>query len=202
MDYCFYVAKIVIRFFSHPLVVGLTLFFIGKHFWLDKYLLSKQALGDFDIKKQTVYKIYLIKDKLKIAMIYYDRMVNTIKLARDNQQSSVNTEERLQRVIGEEIKQISPLLNNDILILHSEINSLISIYFKDKKGLHDSFDEYSDALGKIHKFMLSSEWFKNRTFKKSDDFSELSLENLTEKEKSFIEKLLNSDSIFIDKRKI
>ncbi|KPJ56105.1 hypothetical protein AMJ49_05705 [Parcubacteria bacterium DG_74_2] len=189
--------EIVIKFFSHPFIVGTALLFISKYVWFDKYLFSKQTSEDFHIKKQTIYKIHLIKEKLKVAKFYYDRMINTIELAReDNQRSLEIIIKSLYKMTEKEIQQISPLINNDIPLLHSEINSLIDVYFENKRELHNSFNEYSDALSSVQKFMVGKWLLKNGGLKKSDDFPELNLKNLTDKEQSFIKKILNSDSIF------
>lgn len=181
---------------AQPLAIGLILFFVGKYFWLDKFLISK----DLDIKKKIVGKIYLLQEKLETSKFYYDRMINTVKLAQ--QSSSQNRGEQLKRATKEEIKNISSLINNDIpILLDPGIRSSIRLYFKNPKELCNTFDEYAKELEQVRGFMVSKKWFENKTLKKSDDFSELNLKNLTKKEENFIQELLISDSIFINKKK-
>jgi len=185
MQYYIFIIKYILGFLSYPIVTGIVLFFIAKYFWLDKFLLSKKVSKDLEVKEKVISKILLTKDKIVKYRFYYDRLVNTSQSRLEND-FPVDKASELK-----ELEKISIIINEDIPILLSEIDSILYFYFGNGSLAYKDFEEYNTSLKKINDFMIFDFPKVASPFKKIGDFKELNLDDFLEKMK----KLLNTVKI-------
>ena len=186
---------IVFDFASHPLVIGFVLFFVGKHYWLDKYLLAISSKKDFAIKEKIIDKIFLIRNKHKLFKFYYDRLVNTSELTKeikDQIDSSL-----LEIAYKDDMGEISEIINNDIPISQTEADSLLAVYFSHNIELIKIFGKYTAELEKIQKFVVNNFPNDRRLFiERSKSFTELDWNNIEQQEKKLKDVLMKNKSVF------
>ena len=186
----------MIEFLNHPLVISLIIFFIGKYFWIDKYLLSNKVSKDLNIKEIIISKILLMEEKVKLSRMYNDRLIHTLKeiKKKDNEFEGSNTMEIFKR----EIDEISILINDSIPKLISEIESNINIYFQNKKEITSNFEKYKNELRRINKFMVEELPGKIHSLIKVGECEELNLENFTDNQNNLIQEILITKTIWMN----
>ena len=188
--------EFLIEFLKNPLVISLIIFFIGKYFWIDKYLLSNKASKDLNIKERIISKILLMEEKVKLSRMYYDRLIYTLK--KIHKEDNEFEKSDLMKIFKQETDKISILINDSIPKLISEIESNIDIYFQNKEKNISNFEKYKNELKKINKFMVEELPGKITSLMKIKDFEELNLENFTNNQNNLIQEILATNTIWMD----
>lgn len=186
------VLSFLLSFSKHPIVVGLVLFWIGKIFWLDKFIISNKASEDTKLKKEVIEKIYQIKNKIKKVVFYYDRTVLTNKaFKKESKVFPIN-------VLKGEFSKISTILNDDIPILLSDIKSFLTVYFDSVEKIDSAYDIYEDSVYEIHKFLVQ-DLMKKEDFglKRIEEYG-IDFTELHKGEKLLVKNILDSQTIFFE----
>lgn len=177
---------------TNPLIIGVLLIFIGKFTIVDKILIRRSL----DVKFNSINKINAIRNKLKEANFFYDRYINSLKLIKDT--TSKEEIEQKMKGLEKELDGIGRRLFEDIPLLFSHFETELELYFKDKRELETLFDQYREGIFTFINFYaeLPQKTQNADLFKKSNEYTELNLDNIKETENILIEKLKKAKTIF------
>lgn len=177
---------------TNPLIIGVLLIFIGKFTIVDKILIRRSL----DVKFNSINKINAIRNKLKEANFFYDRYINSLKLIKDT--TSKEEIEQKMKGLEKELDGIGRRLFEDIPLLFSHFETELELYFKDKRELETLFDQYREGIFTFINFYaeLPQKTQNTDLFKKSNEYTELNLDNIKETENILIEKLKKAKTIF------
>ncbi len=99
---------------QHPLFISLFISIItilfGKFLILDKILPGKIV----DLKINTINKVVELKNLMKDVKLYYNRMINTLKLSENREYWPEGRKGYQQGIISSETQKISELINDII----------------------------------------------------------------------------------------
>lgn len=177
---------------SNPLVVGIVLFFIGKHYWLDKYLMSKQTSNDFNEKQIIMSRIYLLKRRFQSVEKRYNKLIDAETAAR----------RRGTQLSGEyestELNKIDQITHGEILESISKIEGRIKIYFHDNENVDTCLTKYLKSCEEFQNFWIlefpdGNDLSKRTT--ESEEFKAL-LDDFNKNEGELIKTIMKEHSIW------
>jgi len=142
MEYNQILKGIFIDFLSHPLVVGLILFVLGRFFILDKFLPDKRLT----IKLEIISNIIEIQNKIKLVKMMHDGIIQKLAFKKDA--------DEYYSILKPEYEKIINIINNGINKLIVDIDSRIIIFFDEKCGTRHAFNQYNKALTSINEYMI------------------------------------------------
>jgi len=182
-------------FFSHPFVIAITVFLMGK------YVVNKIIP---DKKQKVVEAIVTIRNLIKEVELIYDRTVFTLKdIVKDiknaqsdkERQDAKERAELFQKSSVEDINRMSDLVNDKIPIEKFKLDSEIEIYFDDK-NLTKIHNHFNNEFEKIHNYIVIEFPKQHNDFqKKFTEIKELNFDELKKSEKKLIDIIRSAKSI-------
>jgi hypothetical protein len=175
---------------SHPLLIAAFLFYLGKKFGFDEFITSQKTQKSVEIKEKIIFHIIQVLQHLKTFRIEHDRIVNTIEFAKKN---SIEYSSELKH---ETLMKMSHLINEEIPLELSNIESSINAYFNGNMNVKNGLHEYFVKL-KVFINFATSEYTNVVDFaKKADKYPELGLNDIENNQNEFIKIILKEKSIW------
>lgn len=180
------IAVTISEIFSHPFVVLLIGALITKLVFLPQLLKDKSVTH----KAETIRKIVEIKNLIKKIEFLHDRTVNTLAL--------VLREGRVipRELISSEILKLSNVLNSELPIQKSYLDTEIEIYFKDDEKIQLAYKNYCDYLKLLHDFILALPEQEQIFKHKLNEYKEIVDMDFSKNEKELIRSVQQGDSIY------
>lgn len=183
--------KTISIFFSHPFVIAIVIFLLGK-------ILINKIIPDK--KQKIIEKIVIIKNLLKEVEFIYDRILNTSKYReKDALYKNISDNNKIfNKIITREFNRMSNLVNEKIPIEKFKLDSEIEIYFNDP-NLTKIHNRFNKEFKKIHRFIvIKLPVYTNNTDlfqKKFCEIEELNFDELKKSEQELIKAIKKAKSI-------
>lgn len=173
---------------SHPLIISLIIFYIGKVSVADRFFAKKSI----EVKFTSVSYINIIKNKLKESTFLFKRYINTNNKLISNEDDFEDNRKLLEK----ELLRIGRLLFDDIPILLAKLETEIELNFKDPEDILLCFEEYYDKVVEFLNFYSNISSMEYDKIKDLDSNEELDLSKIKQKESKLIEKIKDKELIW------
>lgn len=168
----------IYQFFNNATVSTVIAIVIGACIAVFQYKKQKQIDRLFLQKREVISDLILLGEKIQYTLFIFDRCANTYEIFCKG--NDINSIKRFIDALKEyEIPKISNVLNEEIPLLKTKIETSISLYFFEEKEIINLHNEFEKELEKWHEFAVN-EPLSNIDFftKKTSEISGLNIKEL------------------------